>query len=335
MRVLSVVALVAACLLVASADDYSRLKKQLLRAVKNNDLELAEKTLTELLEIGDAKAAHIIITVAARVPKNQNRLYWQMINALGVFTDPDALAELGRLMVSYGDKRAIGRDVLFALQRNRTVGVIRALREVLTSKCPRDMREMAAEMLGSIRRVESVDVPIVALNKSTNKPIRDVINDSLRGLTGMAIPPIAKEWEQWWSDNRARGLPKKRKKAPGKYTGTVVDQLDDVRKRRMFGGEKIKLKVLVITACCDKRWPDFPKDPDAREGVPVVYDRIEDITRRMGIETVVVYRWQFEKPNYKIPDDVLVVCINCTQIHPFCICKHCHPVGKKHDRLFT
>jgi len=335
MRVLSVVAFVAACVLVASADDYSRLKKQLLRAVRTNDLELAEKALTGLLEIGDAKAARIIITVAADVPQNQNRLYWQMINTLSVFTDPEALAELGKLMVSYGGKRAIGRDVLFALQRNKTLGAVRALKEVLTAKCPRDMREMAAEMLGSIRRVESVDALIEALKKSFNKPIKDVINDSLRVLTGMPIPPIAKEWEQWWSENRARGLPKKREGGLGKYTGTVVDELDDVRKRRMFGGEKIKLKVLVITACCDKRWPDFPKDPDAREDVPVVFDRIEDITRRMGIETIVVYRWQFEKPDYKIPDDVLVVCINCTQIHPFCICKHCRPVGQKHNRLFT
>ena len=120
MRVLSVVAFVAACVLVASADDYSRLKKQLLRAVKTNDLELAEKALTGLLEIGDAKAARIIITVAADVPQNQNRLYWQMINTLSVFTDPEALAELGKLMVSYGGKRAIGRDMLFALQKKQS-----------------------------------------------------------------------------------------------------------------------------------------------------------------------------------------------------------------------
>jgi len=335
MRVVCVVAVVAAVVFVVSADDYSRLKKQLTRAVARNDLELAEKALTALLEKGDAKAVRIIVSVAANVPPDQNRIYWQMINTLSVFTDPEALEELGQLMVDYGGKRSIGRDILFALQRNRTQGAVRALEQVLTSKCPQDMREMAAEMLGSIKRVEAVDALIKGLKKSFNKPIKDVINRSLRVLTGVPIPPIAREWEEWWSQNRSRGLPMKRKGGLGKFTGTVVDELDDVRKDQLFGGEKVKLKVLVITACCDKRWPDFPKDPDAMEGAPVVFDRIEDITRRMGIETLVVYRWQFEKPDYRIPDDVLVVCINCTQIHPFCICKHCRPVGQKHNRLFT
>lgn len=249
MRVVCLLVFVMASFLVLGGDEYSRLRKQLIRAVKNNDTELAEKALTALLEIGDAEAVKIIVRIAANVPPNQDRIYWQMINTLSVFTDPEALTELGRLIAGYGGKRPIGRDILFALQRNRTLGAVKALREVLTSKkCSKDMREMAAEMLASIRKVESVDVLIEALKKSFNRSIKETINRSLRILTGMPIPPVAREWEEWWSEQRSKGLPQKRKGGLGKYTGTVVDELDDVRKDQLFGGEKIKLKVLVITA---------------------------------------------------------------------------------------
>ena len=54
----------------------------------------------------------------------------------------------------------------------------------------------------------------------------------------------------------------------------------------------------------------------------------------MKVEVVVIKRPEFEKPTYKIPDDVLGVFVNCVQIHDHCICPDCSPDKGKKDRLF-
>jgi hypothetical protein len=54
----------------------------------------------------------------------------------------------------------------------------------------------------------------------------------------------------------------------------------------------------------------------------------------MKVEVIVVKRPEFSRPEYKIPDDVLGVFVNCVQIHDHCICPDCTPDKGKRDRLY-
>ena len=336
-RVVSVVILVVFFLTLLPADDWSGMKKRLARAVAARDKEKIEGALIDIVAEGGAKAVRLILDVIRRVPLKEADIYWQLVSSLSAFTDTEAMEEIGDAIVNYSNI-ALGKDILFVLQRNRTVACVAALRKVILSKTPFQMRRLAVEILGNIREVESVDALIEALKK-TKDAVRADIVEILSLLTGARMGDNPKAWEDWWKTQRPYGMPKLGEDGEGKegkglgrgMTGTAVDELDDVRRNRYFGLERLKFPVLVIRAKCEYgKYKDRPHD--------LCFDRIEDVLDRMKIPNKVVYRiplksyLEMDIPD--IPKGTIAICINCTQMHEFCVCPFCRPGAGKHDRLY-
>ena len=332
-RAVLAAALVAVGFALALAQDVGSLKKKLARAVKADDHKTVEEVLVKMVRAGGAEPVRAIAKIAARVPVGREKLYWKLVTALASFSDNEAMEELGRLILKYSAGGTLGRDVLFAMQKNRSSSAVKALEQVLVSKAPQDMKRLAAEELGSIRTTDSVDALIKGLKKAKGE-LREIISEVLRLLTGERIAADAKQWEDWWRLQRPHGMPKPSDEATKNGEGfphTSVEGMDDVRARRKFGLEKLpKPTVLVIHAKVDKGKhapPNPPYDP--------CFDRIQDVLQQMQIPHQVILRREFEKPDYKIPEETRVIVINCTQIHEFCVCPFCKAVGSKHNRLFT
>jgi hypothetical protein len=216
------------------------------------------------------------------------------------------------------------------MQSNRSDAVIKFYGKVAQSGEP-DLQEMAIEQLRNLEKVECVDELIEALRVVKSRDTKALILGALRALTRADCGDSYKSWAKWWEAARSEGLPAEEKKEggkPGEFSGTVVDELDKTRKEKLFGAEIRKLKVLVIYDFCD------PPPPWKGAGGAICFDHIEDLTVKMGIETIAILRKEFEKLEYKIPADVDGVCVNCVQIHPHCICPFCTAGAGKKDRMF-
>jgi hypothetical protein len=94
----------------------------------------------------------------------------------------------------------------------------------------------------------SVDTLIAALRKIKDRAVRAEVIDALRMLTRADCGDKAEDWEKWWKVSREQGMGlDKESSKKGGHTGTVVDELERFRRDRLFGGEDIKLKALVIS----------------------------------------------------------------------------------------
>jgi|GEM_PF-2047391 hypothetical protein len=323
---------------IAFAGDLNKAKSQLAKAVNEKNKEQIENALVEVVAEGGAKAVNVIVEIILQVNPKDADIYWQLVSALSAFTDESALSELGDIIVKYA-ATPLGKDILFVLQRNRTTSCIAALRKVILAEAtPVEMRRLAVEILGNIRAVGSVDTLIEALKKTKDSVRQDII-EILTLLTGARLGDNQKAWEDWWDKQRPYGMPKMEgegKSGEGKglgagMTGTAVDELDNVRKERYFGLEQLKFPVLVINAkCTEGRHKDNPHD--------LCFDHIEFVLDRMKIPNKVVYRiplsGNLETDIPDIPKGTIAICINCTQMHQFCVCPFCTPGAGKHDRLF-
>ncbi|MCX7703309.1 MAG: HEAT repeat domain-containing protein [Planctomycetota bacterium] len=323
---------------VAYAGDLNKAKSQLAKAVTEKNKEKIEEALVEIVAEGGAKAVGAILDVLMQVPQKEADIYWQLVSSLSAFTDEDAMAEIGNLIVKYASS-PLGKDILFVLQRNRTTATVSALRKVVSAEVATpEMRRLAVEILGNIRCVDSVDVLIEALERTRDSVKQDII-EVLTLLTGARLGDNPRGWKEWWSKQRPYGMPKvdsERKSEEGKglgkgMTGTAVDELDDVRRERYFGLEQLKFPVLVIAAkCTEGRHKDQHHD--------LCFDHIEHVLDRMKIPNKVVLRiplsGNLETDIPDIPKGTIAICINCTQMHQFCVCPFCTPGAGKHDRLF-
>lgn len=226
--------------------EFKKLKKDLTKAVTSGDSDKIADALVEVLVHGGPDAVKLIVAIIEKLPSNRQIIYWQLVKGVCTVTDRGAMTTLAEAIVKHR-KDALGRDLLFALQNNRCRNAA-IVHQAVLEKCSYDMQKMSIESLVNMEEDTSVDALIAALRKVKDKAVRAEIIDALRMLTRADCGTTAEDWDKWWKVSRDQGMGIS-KKASGKkgYTGTVVDELERFRRDKMFGGEKIKLKALVIS----------------------------------------------------------------------------------------
>ena len=226
--------------------DFTKLKKDLVKAISEDDEKDVEKALVEVLVYGGADAVKLIVALIEKMPGAQDSMYWRLVKGVCTVTDRAAMDALAEAVVGHSAD-SLGRDLLFALQANRCRNAA-IVHQAVLEKCPRDMQKMAIESLVNIEENTAVDALIAALKNVRDQAVQAEIVDALRILTRADCGEKAQDWEKWWLVSREQGLglPKEEGEKHG-GTGTVVDELERYRRDRLFGAEAIKLKALVVT----------------------------------------------------------------------------------------
>jgi len=144
---------------------------------------------------------------------------------------------------------------------------------------------------------------------------------------GADVGTSYRDWKQYWDEAKNQGLPKPEDEDADNsgFGGGFRTGLSRYRKERAIGIESLgPMAALVITARCDNS-----NSPGA-----ICFDHLEQTLTQMRIKNTVIRRIKFEEKGYKISKDTIAVFINCTQIHPHCVCPHCSPGKGKSNRLF-
>jgi hypothetical protein len=246
--------LLSAAVAVGGGDkDFKELKKDLAKAVTSKDADAISEALIDVLVYGGRDAVELIVSILEKIPQNEDVIYWQLVKGVCTVTDREAMVALAEAVVRH-KRDYLGKDLLFALQNNRCRNVS-IVHQAVLEECGYDMQKMSIESLVNMEEDVSVDALIAALKKVKDRAVRAEIADALRMLTRADCGESAEDWEKWWEVSRDQGMGIGRKEGDGEggesrgggYTGTVVDELERYRRDKMFGGEDIKLKALVIT----------------------------------------------------------------------------------------
>ena len=229
----------------AGDKEFDKLKKKLVTAVTAKDNDAIKDALVDVLVHGGEDAVKLIVMILEKIPKNEDVIYWQLVKGACTVTDRDAMTALAEAIVSHR-KDALARDLLFALQNNRCRNVA-IVHQAVIERCGYDMQKMAIESLVNMEDEVAVDALIASLRKIKDRDVKAEVIEALRMLTRADCGNSAEDWEKWWQVSRAQGLGLGEKKGAQGGTGTVVDDLERYRRDKMFGGENVKLKALVIT----------------------------------------------------------------------------------------
>ncbi|MFC1707925.1 hypothetical protein ACFL59_14100, partial [Planctomycetota bacterium] len=250
-------------------------------------------------------AAKAVFGLATKLPLGvAENAYWRLVRGLAEFRDVEACEYLGS-QICKGKTAGITRDLMFALQSNHTQAVLELHRKVL-AKGPIDLQEMAAEQVGRIRLVASVDLLIDALEREEKRRGSTLVARilrSLRRLTDADCGP-AHAWRGWWEARREKGVPSRRERSG---TGTVVDHVDPFDSAAL---EKMEARHLLVLTCCY-----VPEVGEETED----FDHIEELLSEMKVPHTVVRRKDFEKPDYRGLREAWILCVNCTNTEDHCV----------------
>lgn len=302
------------------AGDVSQLARKLRDGLRQQNEGAIATALAALIRTGGEDAAEEVYDLARKLPPGvAESAYWQLVNALGEFRDEAACAWIGE-QVTRGRQSGLARDIMFAAQSNQSRAVIELHRVVLEDG-PEDLQRMAADQLGNIRLVESVDALIDALEREEGERRSDLLEPiarSLTRLTGADCGPAA-AWRGWWEPRRDKGLPERKESG---RTGTVTDYVDPFDQKAL---ESLDPKrILVLTCHCVPKKGGYNHD----------FDHIERLLGRMEVPNTVVRRTEFEKPDYKGLEEAWVLCVNCTMIEDHCVNPDHKPGPKSSMRMF-
>ncbi|HZV01227.1 MAG TPA: hypothetical protein VFF73_31235 [Planctomycetota bacterium] len=287
MRRIALAALLLAPL-VALAADKAKAEKALKEAIARSDSDGVEKACDELNEAGGKESLHAIVNL---IQGTEGSLYWQLVGGASGFKDKPALEELGKVILSHTSN--LGRDLLFALQNNRSSLVTVPLQAVL-EKGKYDLQLMAVDQLAALRTVESVDVLIPALKRENkgDSELKGRIEGALKSLTGEDLGDPA-NWEKWWQTQRKDGLPapKGAAKEDAKGTGTVEKPRDSEFHRTV---DKLPSKrILVLASNGD-------------------FDHMDKILDEHKIPHTIVQRPDFDGDPAKYLKDCYALLVNCS-----------------------
>ncbi|MHC4392063.1 MAG: hypothetical protein ACYS22_12205 [Planctomycetota bacterium] len=314
---LAVIGLTAGPLLAQPGGELKAAEKVLKKALGSGDISAVDKAVYTIREVGTKKGADILIGFAKKMPPGQEQLYWRLVNGASSFRDFEGLERVGKTIEKGG---AIGRDLLYAMQNNRSPEVPEAVHRQALLGGAIDIQLMAADQLGAIKRVEAVDVLLDGYEKFEKKggELAMRIERALANLTGADLGG-SENWRKWWEIARAEGL-KKDKNSSG--TGTVVDTIDDPRFPEIEELTKLtKDQILVMTTDCP------------RSAAACNFDNIGGLLDQMDIPYTPVTKQQLEKGQISL-DGVLAVLLTCTQINDHCTCPTCvASSGPKTNRM--
>ncbi len=229
----------------AQDKDFKKLKRNLVKAVTSKDSDAMRDALVEVLVHGGSEAVKLIISIVEKIPSTEEVIYWQLVKGVCTVTDRDAMTELAESIVKHR-RDSLARDLLFALQNNRCRNVA-IVHQAVLEKCSYDMQKMSIESLVNMEEDTAVDALIAALKKIKDRAVKAEVIDALRMLTRADCGDKAEDWAKWWEVSRDQGMGISKGSKKGGGTGTVVDELERFRRDKLFGGENIKLKALVIS----------------------------------------------------------------------------------------
>lgn len=326
----------------AAPPDAKTLGKNLAKAVASQKADNVSAALTALLKAGGKESLDPILKqIGMTSSKGSQAIYWQLINGASGFRDRPALVALGEFIVKAGKKKApFARDILFGLENNNSPNTIEVLKRVVREKKCYDLQLMAADQLAQVHTTTSVDVLIEALKKEGNKgdpEFRRRLMSALQTITKENLGGDPRNWIDWWSVNKSKGLPKvleDTERGGGQYASSTMNR---DRKKQFESLKKRKGRILVITSRLPK---DHPKEPNRDYNK----DHMEQVLAGMKIPHEVVLKANFEKDPWKYLKKAWTVLINCNSILPQCICKTCRKLlsekmakgqaGPKKNRLF-
>ncbi|MHC4662288.1 MAG: HEAT repeat domain-containing protein [Planctomycetota bacterium] len=316
-----VLTLLLTSLMPAGDVNWRKLQSELKSAVSSRNADAVKKAIIPIVNAGGDKAVDIVIDILERLPKSEDLIYWMLVNSITTITDPPGLDAMADYMTS--KRNSLCKDLLFGLQTNRVIEVIPLLERVLL-KCTPDMQKMAIEQLVNVGKEECVDALLSGLKSVRDRIIKDAVIEGLRILTGADAGDSYGDWKQYWEEAKNQPLPKEGEGEEGDYGGGFRTGLSRYQRKKKFGLEELgPLSCLVITSHCKER-----------PGGKICFDHLENTLTQMQIKNTVVDRYMFDNTAYVIPKETIAIFINCTQIHPHCVCPHCGPGQGKANRLF-
>ncbi|RME83832.1 MAG: hypothetical protein D6785_06265, partial [Planctomycetota bacterium] len=302
-------------------DALTQPKKDLIRSLRSRNEEGVKKAIAQFLQVGGKKAVSILLKLAKRFPRGEEKLYWMLLHGATSFQDEGAMEEMAKFILE-NKRKGFSRDILFALAQNDSDSVLIVHRAVLL-KGPYDLQLMSVDQIAHIRNPKSVDILLECWKKVHKKKhtqtLQKRIARSLSALTGETMGEVYENWKGWWEQNRSRGLNPHKKR---KTTGTIVDRLGYNQGSEFEELKKIpKDKILVIQG-----------SPCRVKGVDHNFDHIEETLSSLGIPHTVVTKREFNVPTYSLKGKICVI-INCSLSWGHCVCPKCKPGGTQSQRL--
>jgi hypothetical protein len=310
----------ATAITVRAASEIKPLEADLKKAIEAKDFGALDRVILQIREVGGEEAAKMLVKIAQKIPPGEDLLYWRLLNGVGGFQDEAGLKEIAdTILSSSGGPQGFTRDLMFAMQNNRSPKAPGAVHARVLEKGADDLKLMAADQLGLIELSESVDVLISALKREEKHEtdLKRRILNSLKSLTG-ADCGAALNWEKWWADARKDGPQGRRKRESN--TGTVVDE--------GFRGPETEVlskippgMILVLkadTTKCDKA--------HGAGSAPCNFDHIETILDQMKIPHTVATIEDVNAGKVSFEGRMAVV-MNCVQVNDHCVCPTCKAGG--------
>ncbi len=297
----------------------SEASKELRRALAVQNLKRLDRTISKLRKTGGKQAVLLLAEAARRVSRQNNELYWVLVDGIASFGDREALRAVGDFIVRHA-RTQLAQDILFALDRNVLSTKVEALALVL-QRAPEPLAFGAIRQLAALPAPEAVDALIARLEVAKKKEfdLKQRIAAALSALTGQNFGTNAELWKMWWAANRNKPLGAEREDR--RRTGTAIDEADALRARQIIGLEKLpKPRIVVIKG----------KHVDA-DRFDHNFDHIEYLLDQMELPHTVITKEDFEA-GFRL-DRTMVVCINCMMWRAHCVCPKCKPGVYTGNRL--
>ena len=233
--------------------------------------------------------------------------YWQLSGAAAGFRDHAALEELAKFVVSHqGDKEApLVRDLLFNLQNNNSPDVVMPLAAAL-DKGKLDLQLMAADQLGTVRSIETIDALIAALqkhDKDKDPELRRRIEGSLVLIVGQSMGDVV-SWQSWWTGQRTKGVPEKAVASLGTASRNITEFNVVI--------EKIDPRRIVVLTADRHGYNSDPTDYD--------FDKVQRILEDRKIPFSLIKKAEFDIDPDKYLQNAWALLVNCNFIKSVCIC---------------
>lgn len=243
----------------ATQNAWSKTADAFKAALTGSNEEKLQKAADPVVKDNSERAAKLLLSGLST--KNP-RFYWLLIANLARLGSKESIEPVTAAILASGGDAALKRDLMMALQFNRSPWADDAILHIAAKGTP-DVAVTAFDELVARGKKEAVQVLIDALKKS-DEELKRRARKALAALTG-AGHATAKEWQAWWDANAgtwtAPGTkPKADPDNPGK---TVAETL---KRNRMTDYEeltKLDAKDIVVV-----------------EGT---FDRVEDVLGHMKI----------------------------------------------------
>ncbi len=299
----------------AASSDVKALEGELKSAIQAKDFPAMDRAIQALRATGGEEAVKLLVRLAQKIPPGEDLVYWRLLNGAAGMRDEEGLRAVAAAILSSDTGRVLSRDLMFAMQNNRSPAAPALVHARILEKGADDLQLMAADQLALIEVSESVDVLIDAYEREERKDseLRRRLLNSLKSLTG-ADCGSADAWCKWWAGARAQG-PQGRARRESN-TGTVVDE--GFRGPETEALSKIRPEmILVLRASCPKnRYGDAACN----------YDRIESILEQMKIPHTVATIEDFNAGKVPLEGRTALI-LNCVNIYDHCVCQTCRPSG--------